>query len=259
MPRPTVVTCNVISVDGRLTLAPGVQLLEGDERWSALMGGSDPYAWAREVHDPQVLLEGSGSFVASDATPVSYTEAHEANEAHEAHEVSNVPKDHHLPADLVSVPGRRWMTVVDGRGRVQLQFTEWPDPQWAGWHVLVLTSTAVAPGHLDWLRRSGIPYLVAGEGPVDLGLALQLLHERLGVETVVATGGGRLGGALLRAGLVDEVDVEILPAAIGGRGTPALFDGTPLLRHQWPTRLRLVSSDVTDEGHVRLRYAVVRD
>jgi riboflavin biosynthesis pyrimidine reductase len=109
------------------------------------------------------------------------------------------------------------------------------------------------------MREAGIPHLVAGEGPVDLDLALHLLHEHLGVETVVATGGGRLSGALLRAGLVDEVDVEVLPAAIGGRGTPALFDAPPLLPHQSPTRLRLLSADVVDDDHLRLRYAVSRD
>jgi riboflavin biosynthesis pyrimidine reductase len=248
--RPKVVTCNVISVDGRLTLAPGVQLLHGDERWSALMGGSDPYAWAREVHDPQVFLEGSGSFVPPDTPPVAYPDAGDGPAA---------SSNHHLPDDIVSVEGRRWMAVVDGRGRVQLQFTEWPDPQWAGWHALMLASRAASSAHLSWLRAAGIPYLVAGEGPVDLDLALRLLHEHLGVETVVATGGGRLSGALLRAGLVDEVDVEVLPAAVGGRGTPALFDAPPLLPDEWPTRLRLLTADVLEDDHLRLRYAVSRE
>lgn len=63
--RPRVITCNVVTVDGRLTLAPGVSLFAGDPRWTALMTGiGDPYAWPRELHDPDVLLEGSGSFLA---------------------------------------------------------------------------------------------------------------------------------------------------------------------------------------------------
>ena len=62
MNRPKVVTCNMVSVDGRLTIAPGVQLLFGDERWSAIAGSSDPYQWVRDIHDPDLLLEGSNSF-----------------------------------------------------------------------------------------------------------------------------------------------------------------------------------------------------
>ena len=36
--------------------------------------------------------------------------------------------EHFLPDSMVDVPGQRWFAVVNGRGRVDLQFTEWPDP-----------------------------------------------------------------------------------------------------------------------------------
>jgi riboflavin biosynthesis pyrimidine reductase len=247
--RPKVVSCNIESVDGRLTIAPGVQLLFGEERWSAITGDCDPYRWMVEVHDPQVFLEGSGSFVPTDAPSVAYPPGGRD---------AALLEEHFLPGEVVDVPGRRWMAVVDGRGRVQLQFREWPDPAWAGWHALMIVSRAVDPAHLAWLRGQGIPYLVAGDGPVDLPLALRLLRGELGVTTVVATGGGRMSGALLRADLVDEIDLEVVPAAIGGRGTPALFDGDPLGPDEWPTRLRLLSNEATRDGHLRLRYAVDR-
>ena len=248
MVRPRVVTCNMVSVDGRLTIAPGVQLLFGDDRWSAIAGDSDPYRWVREVHDPDVLLEGSNSFVGADDDPITAPEPGAGR---------SPPPERHLPAATVEVPGRRWFTVVDGRGRVRLQFSEYPDPAWSGWHALVLTSRAAPGEHLDWLRGAGIPYLVVGATRVDLGSALGLLGTELGVRTVVCTGGGQLGGALLRQGLVDEIDIEVLPAAIGGRGTPALFDADPLDSSELPARLRLLASDRTDDDHLRLRYAVI--
>lgn len=249
MDRPRIVTYNLASVDGRLTLAPGVNLLTGDDRWTALTSGvGDPYDWVRQAHDPQVLLEGSGSFLATDAEPAPRA-THGAAPAHVG--------EHFLPDAVVGVPGRRWFAVVDGRGRVDLQFTEWPDPAWAGWHALVLTSHAASPDHLARLRERGIPYLVVGDTHVDLPTAMSLLRGELRVRTVVCTGGGRLGGALLRAGLVDEVDIDLLPVVIGGRGTPALFDAPPLGPDEWPHRLELLSAEQLAGGRLRLRYTVV--
>ena len=244
------ITCNVVTVDGRLTLAPGVSLFSGDPRWTALTAGiGDPYAWPRELHDPDVLLEGSGSFLAPTAA--------------ERLPVAPAPRDTgeveaFLPPSVCEVPGRRWFTVVDGRGRVDLTFTEWPDPAWAGWHALVLTSRAAPESHLVRLRERGVPHLVVGAGHVDLPAALDLLAERLGVRTVVCTGGGQLGGALLRHGLMDEIDLEVVPAAVGGRGTPALFDATPLGPDEKPTRLELLHAGPHDGGLMRLRYRVLR-
>jgi len=74
--------------------------------------------------------------------------------------------------------------------------------------------------------------------------------------TVVCTGGGRLGGAMLRAGLVDEIDIDVLPVVIGGRGTPALFDAPTLSPDEWPVALDLMSAESLDGGIVRLRYSV---
>jgi hypothetical protein len=230
-----------------------VSLLTGDERWSAITAGlEDPYAWVRQTHDPEVILEGSGSFLATEGEELS------APQSATAHGGSAVgPDDVFLPDRVVSTPGRRWFTVVDGRGRVDLKYAEPPGPGWAGWHALVLTSGAAPAAHLARLRARTIPYLVVGERRVDLARALDELARRLGVTTVVSTGGGRLGGALLRAGLVEEIDLEVLPAAIGGRGTPALFDAPPLGPDGWPVRLELRSVERAGGGRLRLRYDVL--
>jgi riboflavin biosynthesis pyrimidine reductase len=254
MARPRCITYSIASVDGRITLAPGVSLMAGDSRWEAATAGlGDPYDWVRREHDPQVLLEGSGSFPGpADPDPHEPADVNGTGDpADPQHE-----GEHFLPEDVVNSPGRRWFAVVDGRGRVDLQFTEWPDPAWAGWHALVLTSRAAPKEHLAALRERGIPYLVLGERQVDLPVAMGLLGERLGVRTVVCSGGGRLGGAMLRAGLVDEIDIDVLPVAIGGRGTPALFDAPPLRAEQWPVALDLMSAEPLPGGIVRLRYAV---
>jgi len=68
-----------------------------------------------------------------------------------------------------------------------------------------------------------------------------------------------LNGALLRAGLVDEISIEFFPAVIGGFETPSLFDSPALKPDEWPTQLNLISAQVQAGGRVWLRYEVVRE
>lgn len=63
---------------------------------------------------------------------------------------------------------------------------------------------------------------------------------------------------MLRAGPVDEVDVDLLPALIGGCGTPALFDAPPLSPGETPVDLDLMAAEMTAGGRPRLRYSVRR-
>lgn len=244
------ITHNVASVDGRLTIAPGVLLVGGDERWEAIAGSAEGYARVMAHYRPQVLLEGSGSLVSDDAAPDPLPPPPATD-----HDL----RSDFLPEEVVGAPDRRWFTVVDGRGRVRWQFKELPGPEWAGWHLLVLVSEQTPVEYLAYLRSETIPYLVVGPVSVELGTAVDRLAERLGAETIVSTGGGRLNGALLRAGLVDRVEVEVVPALIGGPQTPALFDAPALGPDQQPTALSLVSVDTTDEGHVIAVYDVIAE
>jgi riboflavin biosynthesis pyrimidine reductase len=57
--------------------------------------------------------------------------------------------------------------------------------------------------------------LVCGDDDVDLHLALDRLAER-GLEHVVCEGGPVLFRAALEAGVVDELDLSISPALVGG-------------------------------------------
>jgi len=124
--------------------------------------------------------------------------------------------------------------------------------------LLVLVCRSTPREYLAYLRGSEIPYLVAGDHRVDLLAMLRRMADRLGVSCVVSRAGGGLNGALLRAGLIDEVQVILLPALIGGLGTPTSFDGPPLLDGELPTPLRLLTVQTTADGVVWLRYEVER-
>jgi len=109
-----------------------------------------------------------------------------------------------------------------------------------------------------YLQREAVPYLVAGNQHVDLDLTLEKMKAQLDVRRVLSTAGGKLNGALLRGGLIDEINIELLPAVIGGYDTPSLFTSPGLKPDEWPERPKLVSAQVQADGRVWLRYRVHR-
>ena len=249
MSRPKVVVFNSASMDGRIAVSRDVLLLWGDERWPSA-GESEVLGWCMRLHQPQATLEGSGSFVREGDQSASLP-PFEGDQA-------TLYSDY-LPETVIHRAGHRgWFVVVDGRGRVRDWIKDGAvfGDEWAGWHLLVLVGQHTPPAYLAYLRREAIPYLVTGLGQVDLALALEKLGSRLGVGSILSTAGGRLNGALLRAGLVDEVNLEYLPAIIGGLDTPSLFDSPALGPDGSPVALELVSAHVQADGRVWLRYRV---
>jgi riboflavin biosynthesis pyrimidine reductase len=254
MKRARVIVCQQASIDGKLAISPDVLLLYGDERWVAISGTSefDLFEWLKTTHQPQATLEGSGSLVREGDRPEPLPP------------VDGDPSllyDDHLPEAALRRPDHRgWFMLVDGRGRVRNPIKEGAvfGEAWRGWHLLVFVAHQTPAEYLAHLQQLEIPYLVAGESRVDLQRALEKVRSLLGVETLISTAGGQLNGALLRAGLVDEINVEYLPAVIGGRHTPTLFDAPSLKAGEWPVHLELISAQVQTGGRVWLRYRVLR-
>jgi len=255
MNKPHVVVHVVASVDGRISLGPDRTGFEnmGDERWQAILASNEAdgerFRRLEFLHKPQVFLEGSGSFVreGDDLKPLPAFEG----------DPKMLYQDY-LPDTIVHRAGRKgWFAAIDGRGRLREGVKEFEG--WEGGYVLHLVSYGVPPEYLAHLQREEIPYLIAPEKRVDLKCTMEKLKDKLGVACVVSTAGGKLNGALLRAGLVDEINIELFPAVIGGFETPSLFDSPELKPGECPTRLKLISAHVQAEGRVWLRYAVVRE
>lgn len=252
MNRPRVIVHTVASVDGRVSLGPGRTGFDdvGDARWQAMWASDtaleDSLTGLVSSYGPQVLLEGSGSFVAEEEVlpelpPSEFDEA----ELHQDY----------LPAHVVGRSDHiRWFAVVDARGRVRAGITEFPG--WEGWRTLHLVSQSTPDDYLAFLRRREIPYLVSGQEHVDLELTMEKMASLLGVTCVVCTAGSRLNGALLRANLIDEVSLLLLPALVGGSETPVLFRCPDLGPADRPTQLELLSIDNEPSGRIHLRYRV---
>jgi len=189
-------------------------------------------------HHPTVVLEGSGTFVADDAGALDLPD-------------TSGPADV-LRTDFLPYRGARWFAVLDARGRVA-----WTHKGDAETSLLVMASHSTPLPYLARLRQERIPYLLAGTHRVDLGFALAKIRTQLGAECVVSEAGGGLNGALLRAGLVDELHIVTIPALIGGLGTPSIMDGPPLDSGSLPEQLRAVDVQVGGHGTIWAHYEVV--
>jgi len=154
-------------------------------------------------------------------------------------------------------PGLQRLLVVDSRGRLhcwrQMQQSEW----WG--EVTLLCSRATPAEYVEAIKRLGVDIIVAGEEQVDLRAALEEAHVRYGIDVVRTDSGGILHGALLRAGLVDEVRVLLNPCLVGGVSPRSLFVAPDLEAKSGLIPLRLLEVKNIEGDFVALRYAVGKE
>lgn len=132
-------------------------------------------------------------------------------------------------ADTEVVPPLR--VVLDAR----LRSLECARVREGGAPTLYLHDAAVsAPDAAD----AGFASVPGREGRLDLGAVLALLAGR-GINEVHTEAGAVLSGALLKAGLVDELLLYQAPILLGEQGRP-LLDGMDITRMDQQRRLRVV-------------------
>jgi 5-amino-6-(5-phosphoribosylamino)uracil reductase len=92
--------------------------------------------------------------------------------------------------------------------------------------------------------------LVLEGAELELADALITLRQAHGIESLLFEGGPTLFGALLAAGLVDELFLTLAPTLVGGASGPAVVSGPP---PEVPAELKLVGV-LEHEGTLFLRY-----
>ena len=137
--------------------------------------------------------------------------------------------------------GAPLLAVVDARRRVR----EWDALRDCGhWSGVVALRGATMSG-------DGVAEIATGGERVDLGAAIGMLAARHGVRTVRVDSGGALTGALLRAGLVDEVSLLVHPC-IAGAGGDRRWHGPGELP---PLTLERIAAEALEGGLTWLRFS----
>ncbi|UYN93223.1 MAG: dihydrofolate reductase family protein [Enhydrobacter sp.] len=148
---------------------------------------------------------------------------------------------------------KAWGIFLDAHGKAV-----WERSDIGGDAILVILTEAVPDSHLAGLRADGVSYIFAGRTEIDLAAALETLNRELGIERLMLEGGGGANGALLRAGLVDEVSLVVCAAIDGSTGGPVVFNSGDADLGPAPIEaMTLVSHDVLEKGAVWLRYRLV--
>lgn len=151
-------------------------------------------------------------------------------------------------------PGAKsYAIVLDAHGKIA-----WGINDIGGDPIVVVLTEQVSDAHLVGLRADGVGYCFAGKQAIDIPLALRILHNEMRIERLMLEGGGEVNGAFLRAGVVDEVSVLVIPVVDGAKGAPSLFDSragetTPA---DAVRTMRLDSCQALDGGVVWLRYSI---
>lgn len=162
------------------------------------------------------------------------------------------PTDQVLPREnwFATRDAKAWGVFLDADGKAC-----WERSEIGGDAILVILTEAVPDSHLAGLRKDGVSYIFAGTTEIDLAAALETLNRELGIERLMLEGGGGANGALLRAGLIDELSLVISPTIDGSSGAPTVFNsGDKDLGPAPIESMILTSHEVLDGGAVWLRY-----
>jgi len=249
--RPHVICHMMATIDGRIVTGRWPDLGDGWSEYERTAATLEADAWmcgritmeaiAADVREVKGTVPGGAPRPAGGA-------------------VRPVHPDRPVRPDFVA-PGAkaRYAVALDPRGRLI-----WEANDIDGDHIVAVLGERVPDEYLAGLRERGVSYLLVGapagedaaQGQLDLAAALEKLLTVFGIRTLLLEGGGRINGAMLRAGLTDEVSLLVVPVADGAAGTPSLFDVAEEGQERSASRLALQSVERRAEDVLWLRYRV---
>jgi riboflavin biosynthesis pyrimidine reductase len=153
---------------------------------------------------------------------------------------------------IANKKARRLAIGADAKGILRFQANKVE-----GDHVVVLVTERVGNDYLAHLQSVGVSYLFCGKKEIELHTALQKLGTAFKLKKLMLQGGGKFNGAMLGAGLVDEISHVTVPVADGGMGISSFFDIPGDAPSKAAATLRLLSHKQLTGGVIWARYKVI--
>lgn len=124
-----------------------------------------------------------------------------------------------------------------------------------GDNIVTILGTNATTAYLEMLHEKGISYIVS-DNPTNLPEVLEILHDKFGIKSISLQGGGIINGAMLGAGLIDELSLVVYPGIDGLTTSPSIFEylGASDERLAAGQSLELYSVGKRNHGIVWLRY-----
>jgi riboflavin biosynthesis pyrimidine reductase len=156
--------------------------------------------------------------------------------------------------DFVAEPKAKSLGIgVDAKGVLRFKHNDIE-----GDHAVVLVTDQVSDDYLGHLRDARVSYFFCGEREVDLGVALDKLARAFKLKKLMLEGGGKFNGAMLQAGLVDEISQILVPIVDGGGpGVTGFFDAPGETPKRAAAVLRQTSHKKLPGGANWFRYKLV--
>ena len=140
---------------------------------------------------------------------------------------------------------------TDGKGSLRFDKSEA-----GGDHIVVLVTERVSNDYLVHLKKAGVSYLFCGRSEIDLKVALGKISRLLKLKRLMLEGGGTFNGAMLGAGLIDEISQVIVPVVDGTPGIQSIFDIPGKARKKAAFTLKLKRHKELPGDVTWLRYKV---
>lgn len=233
--RPKIICHMISSVDGRLIV----------RRWSKPAAGADARDYMRHYEEIASRLEANGWIVGRKTMAEVLGDS--GDEAR-----TDAGSQGSRPSHIADARGRPLAIAVDLSAKLRFEHGDID-----GDHAVVIVGQDVADSHLAELRKRGVSYVLA-DGELGVSDALATIGEEFNSKTLLLEGGGIINGAFLKAGLIDEISIIVVPAIDGVSGSPSVFEylGASGENPADGQSLRHLSTETLDGGAVWLRYRV---